>query len=181
MWNDARDLFVTVANALQFMPASATAVLVLLLAAALALVLHEILARLARRILSRDGSYLQAFLRQARGLTRLALLLVALSLALPAAPLSAGASALVGRTLLLMTIVLLGWLALTALNVTSEIYLRRFTLDAADNVTARKHVTQVRILRRAVATLVVVITATIAWTVIRNVPGFPLVPTLYGG
>jgi uncharacterized membrane protein YqjE len=29
--------------------------------------------------------------------------------------------------------------------------------------------------------LVVVIAVTIAWTVIRNVPGFPLVPTLYGG
>ena len=66
MLHDARDLFVTVANALQFMPPSATALLVLLLAAGLALVLHEILARLARRILSREGSYLQAFLRQAR-------------------------------------------------------------------------------------------------------------------
>jgi Protein of unknown function (DUF2752) len=31
------------------------------------------------------------------------------------------------------------------------------------------------------AAVVVVITAAIAWTVIRNVPGFPLVPTLYGG
>lgn len=31
------------------------------------------------------------------------------------------------------------------------------------------------------AAVVVVITATVAWTVIRNVPGFPLVPTLYGG
>lgn len=32
--------------------------------------------------------------------------------------------------------------------------------------------------RSAVA---VVIVAAIAWTVIRNIPGFPLVPTLYGG
>jgi Protein of unknown function (DUF2752) len=31
------------------------------------------------------------------------------------------------------------------------------------------------------ATIVVVIVATIAWTVVRNIPGFPLVPTLYGG
>jgi hypothetical protein len=29
--------------------------------------------------------------------------------------------------------------------------------------------------------VVLVITATVAWTVIRNMPGFPLVPTLYGG
>ncbi len=159
MLNDARDLFFTIANALEFMPTSVTAILVLLLAAALALVLHEILAWLARRILARDGSYLLAFLHEARGQIRLALLLVALSLALPAAPLSAGASAVVGRLLLLVTIVLLGWLALTALNLASEIYLRRFTLDVADNSIARKHVTQVRILRRATATLVVIITA----------------------
>jgi hypothetical protein len=31
------------------------------------------------------------------------------------------------------------------------------------------------------ATIVVVIVATIGWTVVRNIPGFPLVPTLYGG
>src|SRR5262245_5450066 len=29
--------------------------------------------------------------------------------------------------------------------------------------------------------VVVVIATSIAWTVIRNMPGFPLVPTLYGG
>ncbi len=31
------------------------------------------------------------------------------------------------------------------------------------------------------AAAVVVISVTIAWTVIRNMPGFPLVPTLYSG
>ena len=31
------------------------------------------------------------------------------------------------------------------------------------------------------AAVVVVIASTIAWTVIRNLPGFPLVPTLYDG
>jgi hypothetical protein len=42
----------------------------------------------------------------------------------------------------------------------------------------RRHTGRPSVTRAAV---VVVITATIAWTVIRNVPGFPLVPTLYGG
>ena len=31
------------------------------------------------------------------------------------------------------------------------------------------------------AAVVVIITTAIAWTVIRNMPGFPLVPTLYSG
>jgi Protein of unknown function (DUF2752) len=31
------------------------------------------------------------------------------------------------------------------------------------------------------AAVVVILSASIAWTVIRNLPGFPLVPTIYGG
>jgi hypothetical protein len=32
-----------------------------------------------------------------------------------------------------------------------------------------------------VAVTVTIVATTIAWTVARNLPGFPLVPTLYGG
>ncbi len=42
----------------------------------------------------------------------------------------------------------------------------------------RRHTGKPPVTRAAV---VVVIAATIAWTVTRNLPGFPLVPTLYGG
>ena len=31
------------------------------------------------------------------------------------------------------------------------------------------------------AAVVVVVVATVAWTIVRNVPGFPLVPTFFGG
>ena len=42
----------------------------------------------------------------------------------------------------------------------------------------RRHTGQPSMTRTA---MVVIITATIAWTVVRNMPGFPLVPTLYNG
>ena len=42
----------------------------------------------------------------------------------------------------------------------------------------RRHTGRPALTRAAV---VVIITTAIAWTVIRNMPGFPLVPTLYSG
>jgi hypothetical protein len=42
----------------------------------------------------------------------------------------------------------------------------------------RRHTARPLITRAA---LVVIIGVSIAWTVIRNLPGFPLVPTIYGG
>ena len=38
------------------------------------------------------------------------------------------------------------------------LYMRRYRVDVADNLLARKHLTQVRILRRALAILVIIVT-----------------------
>ncbi len=61
--------------------------------------------------------------------------------------------------MLIAAIVVVGWMALTALDLAADLYLRRFRSDVADDLIVRKHVTQVRILRRAAATLVIVATA----------------------
>src|SRR6185312_11357029 len=42
----------------------------------------------------------------------------------------------------------------------------------------RRHADRPAVTRTVVG---VVVAATVAWTVVRNMPGFPLVPTLYGG
>lgn len=55
-------------------------------------------------------------------------------------------------------IALLGWTALTAVRIASQVYLRGFKLDAEDNLLVRKHVTQVGILTRAADTLIVIMT-----------------------
>jgi small-conductance mechanosensitive channel len=56
----------------------------------------------------------------------------------------------------------LGWAAAIALDIGVEIYLRRFTIDSDDNLLARKHVTQMRILQRVAKTLLVIFTLAIA-------------------
>ena len=65
---------------------------------------------------------------------------------------------IIARLLVLATICLLGWVALTALRSASDLYLRRFRLDVEDNLLARKHVTQVRVLVRVLDAVIVLVT-----------------------
>jgi small-conductance mechanosensitive channel len=94
---------------------------------------------------------------------------VALSMAATAAPLPPGWTEATRHILLIGFIVTLGWMTLTALDVGSALYLRGYKVDVEDNLLARKHQTQVRILRRAIATLVVMVTIGLALMTISGV------------
>ena len=60
------------------------------------------------------------------------------------------------RLLVIAVIACVGWAAITALNIAAMLYLRRFQLDTEDNLLARKHNTQVRILLRTVDVVIVI-------------------------
>ncbi len=85
-------------------------------------------------------------------------MLVALAAALPAAPLDSGTREFVARLLGLATIVLIGWMALIAANIGANLYLMRVRIGAADHLLARKHETQVRVMIRALDTVIVLVT-----------------------
>ena len=53
---------------------------------------------------------------------------------------------------------LIGWAAIIALHIAADLYLRRFRLDVDDNLLARKHNTQVRVLSRTIDVLLAMIT-----------------------
>jgi small-conductance mechanosensitive channel len=93
-----------------------------------------------------------------RGVTRLGLLILAIVIAIPAAPLDPATADWLGRLLLIAVIGLIGWMAITALNIAADLYLRQFRIDTDDNLLARKHLTQVRVLMRAADVLVVIVT-----------------------
>ena len=59
--------------------------------------------------------------------------------------------------------------------------MRRFRVDASDNLLARKHLTQVRILRQALAVLVIIVTAAFALMTIPNVRQFGVSLLAAGG
>lgn len=129
-----------------------------LVAIAVALVLHSALITTMRHWIGANHPYLQSVFTNTQGATRLALVIVIVSLAVPAVPLSDSVRYFFGRALGFAFIILTGWVALIATKIAADSYLRRFDVQADDNLLARKHYTQVRILQRAAETLIVIVT-----------------------
>jgi small-conductance mechanosensitive channel len=147
-----------VTDALSFLPNWAVGTIVLALAVVASLAVHGVLARLTRRAFANRPGVISLMART-RALTRLAFVTIALALVLPAIDLPPGAAALFATALPFCFVVLLGWIALIAVDIGVNMYLVRFRLDADDNLLARKHVTQMRVLRRVISTVVLLITA----------------------
>lgn len=147
---------------LQWMPDWAASVLLLMAIPFFAHLLHGFLFRQITRWVARMDLFWRALVARTEGPTRLGFLIAGLSLAASLAPLPPGWPPLIRNTLTVGFIALLGWIALTAFHVWMVMHLRRFKLDAEDNLLARKHVTQTRMLQRVVNVLIIVVTASIA-------------------
>jgi small-conductance mechanosensitive channel len=143
---------------LDWAPSNVTGAVILVLAALIALLLHNIFARLIQRLIRTRHPYLAGVLVGARRQGQAALVIAALFIALPVAPFDHDVTTTVATLLLIAAIVVIGWIAITAAHIFADLYLLRFRLDVADNLLARKHVTQVRVLRRVVDTLLIIVT-----------------------
>jgi small-conductance mechanosensitive channel len=149
--------------------------LLMAIALVVALVAHAALVRLIRRSLhagrrpKKGGDFWAPLLVKTRAPSRLALVIIAVSAALSAAPLTGRGVVFAQHVLAIAFVVLLGWVALVAVDVGAALFLRKNRIDVADNLTARKHLTQIRILQRAVSVLVIVLTVGFALMTIDQV------------
>jgi len=153
----------SIGDALVGVPDWLAAILVLAIAAIAALIVHRLIYAILERGILRDGNgerhpFLRSVLTRAKGPSALALVAFALAAALQTVPINPALSAGFARLLLIASIVLAGWIAHIATEVGSDLYLRQFTRTSQDSLLARKHLTQVRILKRAVHSLIVVVT-----------------------
>ncbi|HEY1982196.1 MAG TPA: mechanosensitive ion channel family protein [Xanthobacteraceae bacterium] len=144
--------------ALSFAPAWAVSAIILVVAFIAALILHVAIMTVLRRLTQGKRPYLQKIIEATKNPTRLALLVVAFAIALPAAPFGPETNHLLIRSLALATICLFGWAALTITDMAANLYLRNFRIDVEDNLLARKHVTQVRVLVRVLDTVIILVT-----------------------
>jgi small-conductance mechanosensitive channel len=162
MWQEllqrAQSRLDELAKAFPFAPPWVMSVVLLVGVTSVAWILHAAILSAMRRLLRGRRPYLQAVLDKTRNPTRLALFLIALAVALPTSPIGSDAEHVIGRVLILGTICLLGWSALIALHIGANLYLLRFRIDTEDNLLARKHLTQIRVLLRVLDTVVVLIT-----------------------
>ena len=155
-WN----LWTRIDSAFEAIPAPIATICLLAGAIALATLVFSVIVRLTRHLFAVRHPILFSFLRRTKAVLRFALILLALSIAARNAPLNHEVASALGRIFQVGFIVMIGWLAIVGANLLADIYLMRFRIDTEDNLLARKHVTQMGILKGAVQTLIVVITAT---------------------
>ena len=106
---------------------------------------------------------------RARLKVRIAVMIVALALAVTVSPLDPAPSEFIRQTLVFLLILTLGWMLIGASDMWAVVYLRRFNMASEDNLIARKHVTQARILQRVAALLITVVTLGLALLTIAEV------------
>lgn len=144
---------------LGFLPHWLTATGAAILTALAALVLFQALKAVLIRFLQFDYPLLHTLVHRTQGLLRFAAVLLAVALILPVLPIGGATAATLNHLLIAAFVVLLGWVAVVASDMAIERYISRFKIDAQDNLSARKAVTQMRVLRRTAQLLIVVITA----------------------
>lgn len=147
-----------VSERLGFLPPWLTSLILFAVAVLIAIFVHRLAFGAVTRLVSGWDLFWRSLVSRTHGPTRFAVIIIALGAAAGAAPLSSGEAALLRHVLLICFVSLLGWIASTALHIWTTVYLRRFKLDAEDNLLARKHVTQARILRRVVEIMILVVT-----------------------
>lgn len=106
---------------------------------------------------------------RARLKVRIAVMIAALALAVTVSPLDPGPSLILRQTLLFGFILTIGWMLIGASDMWAVVYLRRFNMAEEDNLLARKHVTQARILQRVAALLIGIVTLGLALLTISAV------------
>ena len=142
---------------IEWLPNAISAVIVLA-AVLLAQGLHSLVFGALERWVSGQDLFRRSLASRIKGLARLAAIMLAIAFAVTIAPLSNDQAAAVRQIMIVGMIILTGWSLTTALHVWTVVYLRRFKLDSEDNLLARKHVTQSRILQSIARTLIVLLT-----------------------
>jgi small-conductance mechanosensitive channel len=124
--------------------------------------IHRFVFRVLTRIVAERDLFWRSLVSRTERPMRLAIVAWVMVPAISIAPLTDQQTDILRHGLLLCFILLIGWMARTTLHIWTTVYLRRFKLDAEDNLLARKHVTQSRILERVAATLIIALTLSFA-------------------
>jgi small-conductance mechanosensitive channel len=161
-WADALERF-------DWLPPWGQALVLLGGAVGIALLVHALATALVRRAVRQSDVFWRSLISRTRRPARLALVLLAINVVSPLLPLQDGMAALLRQGLHIGMVITAGWASLAALDIAAAIHLRKYRIDVADNLIARKHLTQVRILRRAAATLIIVFTIAFA---LMTISGF---------
>jgi small-conductance mechanosensitive channel len=154
---EVEDAIAALETQLSWLPAWFISLALFGFALAAALLIHRIAYEIMTRLVAGMDLFWRSLVSRTFGPARFTVITLGLAFAASVAPLSPLQAGLIRHILLLCFILLVGWIAKTVLHIWTTVYLRRFKLDADDNLLARKHVTQTRILQRVGEIAIVVI------------------------
>src|ERR1700724_3722235 len=157
------------ASILSWIPPWIVGAAIMIVPALIVLVIYRWFTRRLIRLAGCFSPFLQRLLSRGQGPASVIVVVIALGIALPAADFPGPVTLAIGRALLVGFVLALGWAAAIALDIGVEIYLRRFRTDTEDDLLARKHVTQMRILQRVAKTLLWIITVAAALMTFESV------------
>lgn len=113
---------------------------------------------LLRRLLPSDRTLSHTVLQNAGGLAQFGLTMLVAGLVTPALPLDHATNQIIERVLFACFIILTGWIAIIASDLAINRYMNRFHSDTADNLLARKAITQMKLLKRTIDVVIGIIT-----------------------
>lgn len=154
---------------LDWIPEWMIGIAVVALSVFIALLLHRLVMALAHRAIGQRRSLWLAILERTREPSRIALSVAAAAFVLPLAPLDDPLRSWLTHLMVVAWIALVGWIAMRAVDMAAGRYLRQFRIDVEDNLLARKHITQVRLLKRVVDTLIVIVATSAALMTFESV------------
>jgi small-conductance mechanosensitive channel len=154
---------------LRWVPSWAVGLGLVALAVIFALTVHRVGKMIIRRVVGTDRPIVIHFLERISGPVRLAFCLASVAFVLPFAPLEDPLRSDLSRGFAVAVIGLVGWISIRAVDIAAARYLQRFRLDSDDNLLARKHVTQVRVFKRVIDTLVIIIAVSTALMTFESV------------
>ncbi|MER5170417.1 mechanosensitive ion channel domain-containing protein [Thioclava sp. GXIMD2076] len=140
-----------------YLPDWTVSVMVFVVCFVAALALHRMVRSTLDRMVRNKDLFWRSLVTRSTKPLRLLLIIIALGVGVNAAPISAETARLFSHLLLVAFILCLAWIGHTALYIWTTLHMRRFKLDAEDNLLARKHVTQTRILLRVANVAIVVL------------------------
>lgn len=154
---------------LDWLPEWAVIALVVAAFVAAGWLVHAVVFAILRQAVKKRDIFWRGVIERARFKLRVMMLIIAVGIGVSVSPLDPEPSAQVRAVLLFAWILSLGWLASGVLDMWTAVYLKKFNVSVEDNLLARKHLTQTRILQRVAKVVLVIVTLGLA---LMTIAGF---------
>ncbi|WP_374390413.1 mechanosensitive ion channel family protein [Brevundimonas sp.] len=152
-----------------WLPEWAVVALVLLVFVGGGWLTHKVAFAVLRRLVKNRDVFWRGVVERARTKLRVLIIIIGVGIGVTVSPMDPAPSEDIRDVLVFLFVLALGWLASGVLDMWTVMHLKRFNIATEDNLVARKHLTQTRILQRVAKVVLVIVTVGLA---LMTISGF---------